>query len=388
MARRIIKKFKPEIIAITGSVGKTSAKEAIWAVIGDETVLKNEGNYNNEIGIPLTILGLRASSSTKIWISNIFKSFSKVIFAKRYYKTIVLEMGADHPGDIKYLTSFIKPDIAVVTAIGPAHLEFFGSIENVACEKMKLAEMVSREGTAVLNFDDKRIKDGAGRLKANIISYGTTPERDLFASDINLMRSGVNFKLHYRGTIVPIHLNLLGKSQVLAALAAIGVGISLGMDLVAISEKLLNYSPPEGRGNLIEIKDLLIINDTYNANPMSMVAALDLLDEIGKVEKKRRVAILGDMFELGKNELAEHEGVGEYAFQKADYLIAVGERGRKIEEGARKGGMEGDRLIWVRSAGDLLGKMKNFIKPDDLVLIKGSRAMKMERVIVFLKKEF
>jgi len=387
-SQRILKKFNPEIIAVTGSVGKTTTRDAIYAVISKKfKTLKNEGNYNTEIGIPLTLFGLKGGKSLFAWPVNLCCIILKSIFQRSYFEKVILEMGADHPGDIKYLTSFIKPKISIITNIGPAHLEFFKTIGGVVKEKGRLVEALGNDGYALLNWDDELVKGMSSRTRAHVFYYGTSPEADLWASDIRTDSSGVSFKAHWQGNVVPFRLNIFGRHNIYAALAAILVGIIFDMTLVEISQRLLEFRPPKGRLNIISGKDgILIIDDSYNANPASVSAALDSLKELSEIEgNKRTVAFLGDMLELGDFTKEGHLEVGAVAAKKVDRLVAVGEKSRFIAEGAERAGMARANIIWADSVEKILPEVSKIVSAGDAVLVKGSRRMRMERIVEKLK---
>lgn len=285
LSRRIIKKYKPVIVGITGSIGKTSAKEATYAVLCSHfNVRQNIKNYNNEIGVPLTIIGAETGSrSIVLWLKVFAKALSLLIkHDVNYPEILILEMGADKPGDIEYLVEIAPQTIGVVTKIGPTHLEFFGSVDEVAKEKQKIVTCLNKENFAVLNFDDALVMKMGKKVSAKVMTFGFEQGADVRAIEMSnrgqgLNTEGLNFKVQYQGSSVPMFLpGVIGSHQINAALVACAVGLSLGMDLIQISRSMANYHAPKGRMNLLlVIKNSLIIDDTYNSSPDAAKAAIE-----------------------------------------------------------------------------------------------------------------
>ena len=402
LARAAIKRFKPLIVGVTGSVGKTSAKEAIYFVLRKKyKVWRSVKNYNNEIGIPLTVLGMDHRGKNIFgWVGEITRSFLKIIVKGKYYPEIlVLEMGADRPGDIDYLTSITPPFIGIITAIGeiPVHVEFFAGPQEVAKEKSKLIQALPYNGFAVLNTDDGTVLDIKDRTKAKIVEFGFGKDADVVASNYeirikntrgeNSVPEGIVFKIDYRGKTVPIRLqNVFGKPQVYAASAAVACGLVMNMNLVEISDALAEYQSPPGRLGLVRgIKNSLIIDDSYNASPQAVHEALDLLESL---PAKRRIAVLGDMLEIGKYSEVAHRAIGDKAAKFVDLLFTVGPKARFIADEAMVRGIEKNARVLkqteVSSFDDSIEagkKLDGIIKPGDLILVKGSQSIRTERVV-------
>ncbi len=385
LAIKILKKYKPKIIAVTGSVGKTSVKDAIFIVLSKKfSARATIGNYNNEIGVPLSILGVESPGKSIIgWMGVLFYGWKMVVFNVDYPEFLVLEMGADKPGDIKYLTDFIIPDIAVLTAIGPSHLENFNSIEHIAKEKITLLKSLPKNGLAVVNYDDEYAKKIKESLKCEIITFGFSNKADAYASDIFMNTEnnrGLTFKLNYNGSSVPIRLNnILNKTQIYAALAAALVGLHLNMNLIQIAEALGHYTAPAGRGRLLlGVKKTLIIDETYNAAPASVIAALDALDNF---KKGRNIAVLGDMLELGEETIKGHEDVGAAAAKNVDYLFLYGDKVKFTAERAIKKGFDKKKLFVYDDIAQLGKDLEDLMEKEDVVLVKGSRGMHLEKVV-------
>ena len=415
LAKVVLKRYKPEIIGVTGSVGKSSTREAIFTVLSSEfNVRQSEKNYNNELGVPLTILGCKSANKSFLgWLIVIFKGLVLILFrSKSYPKILVLEMAADHPGDIKYLTSIAPCKVGVVTTVGEVHLEFFGSLENIVKEKQAIVTHLEKDGVAVLNADDKLVLGMQEKIKARVITFGFSPEAEVKAIEMalaglevggekmeegvtpesqwDLREWGVNFKLSYKGNVVPVFLpRVLGKQQVYAALAGAAVGLVYGLNLVQISKALENYKSPAGRMNLISgIKHTMLIDDTYNASPISTKAALDVVKEIALPAGSRKFAVLGDMLELGSYSEEGHKEVGKRIVESGiDFLVTVGRRALDIAEGAQDMGFDEDKIISYDDTTEAGLFLQKEIKSGDLILIKGSQGMRMERIVKELMAE-
>jgi len=397
LSKKIIKKYRPFVIGITGSVGKTSTKEAVFSVIRKQArVRKNEKNYNNEIGVPLTIIGATAGGKSIIkWFKVFFKALGLIFKeAKDYPEILVLEMGADKIGDIEYLLKFIPCDIGILTAVGPAHLELFDSVENIFAEKSKIITKLTNAHIAILNGDDAQIKDLKNQTKAKSYSYGFAEGNEFRATDPKVSYKngsvGMSFKLEYDGKTIPVFLsNILGKPQISACLAAIVAGKALNANLLDIIEDLRTYQQPKGRTNLIEgIKHSQLIDDSYNSSPVSSFAALEILAEIQIPEGAKRIAVFGDMLELGSYTEQGHQEVGEKAAQAGvDMLVAVKGKTRDILRGAIAAGLAEEKTFYFDNNHDAGIFVQNKISQGDLILIKGSQGSRMEQITKELMAE-
>jgi len=397
LATKILKKYRPLVIGITGSVGKTSTKEAIYALLrGHFKVRRNIKNYNNEIGVPLTIIGVETGNKNIFkWISIFFKALELIIVKdKEYPEMLVLEMGADKQGDIKYLVTLVPCDISVVTAISRVHYEFFKSLESIIEEKGEIVKHLRDSHIAILNSDDPNVMKMKDMTKAKVLTYGLAEYSTFKASDIKLSYKldevGTSFKLEYDGNTLPIFLpNALGPMQVKAMLAALAVGVSLKVSLLELIDDINKYQVPLGRTNLIKgIKNTLIIDDTYNSSPISSKAALDILKEALPKENGKRLAIFGEMLELGTYTEAGHREVGEKTAELGiDVLICVGEKTRDIIRGARNKGMSEDHVFYFSNNKEAGTFIQNRLHENDLVLIKGSQGARMEQITKELMAE-
>jgi len=402
LAIMTIWRYRPVIVGVTGSVGKTGAKEAIYNVLSEKfKTRRNIKNYNNEIGAPLTVLGSYLSPETTFsgllgWFRIFLISLFGIIYQRNYPEILVLELGVSKSDDMKYLMNFIPVKIGVFTAIGefPSHLEFFPEKGRLVKEKSLLIKSLPDDGLAVLNYDDLSVRQVGDDLpkKIKVIYYGFGQGADLKIENYELKIDdlekgdfGINFKLDYQGSFVPIRLiKVLGKHQVFAATAAASVGLFFNLNLVDISESLKNYYTLPGRTNLIKgIKQTWIIDDTYNASPLSVESALEILDELGSKssEQIRKIAVLGDMMELGVETEPGHRIVGEKVAKTADLLFTIGSRARFIADEAKQNGFNKDKIFEFSTSEQAGLPLQQEIQKGDIILVKGSRSMRLEKII-------
>lgn len=392
LAKIYLWRFRPQIIGVTGNVGKTSAKEAIGLVVGRiRRVRIGGGNLNNEVGLPFNIISGLADEYYESGGSLAFgiKAFFKAIFgffSSSYPEVLVLEYGADRPGDIKRLAAKYKPHIGVVTAIGqvPVHVEYFSGPEGVAKEKGRLVEALLPSDVAVLNFDDLAVLEMKEKTKAKVFTYGFGEGANIKISNFQLLifnekPEGVGFKVNYNESFVPFRLSgSLGQSQGYAAAAAAAVGAIYGMNMVDISEALTEYHGPKGRLKILQgIKNSTIIDDTYNASPLSTHLALETLRDL---PGGRKIAILGDMLELGKYTIDSHRETGNIVGSFINLLVCVGLRAKFIAEGAFNQ-MPAENIYKFETSEEAKLKVKELIREGDLVLVKGSQGMRMEKIV-------
>ncbi|MDD3778084.1 MAG: Mur ligase family protein, partial [Patescibacteria group bacterium] len=323
LAKLIIWRYQPKVVGISGSIGKTTAKEAINLVLEDKyRVRTSYKNYNNEFGLPLTIIGSKSPGKNYFaWLGVFIKAFCLLVYKnKKYPEILVLEMGIDRPGDMNYLTSIIKPQIAVITAVSYSHLEYFGSILNIKKEKQHLVEALSSSGLAILNFDSALVKEMKNIAKARVVSFGIKAENvDLKAQDViyNFEKglyelSGINFKLNSDGAVVPVAMkNVISEPAIYAALAALAVAREFKIPVLEAATKLRNFSLPPGRMNILPgIKHSFIIDDTYNSSPEAALSAISILGKMSIDSQAHKYAVLGDMLEIGAYTIEGHRLVG------------------------------------------------------------------------------
>ena len=352
----------------------------------------NKNRYKTDIGIPLAIIGTEGGGrSVGKWMSVIFLAIRMVIKKVEYPEILILEMGVDRPDDMKKMLEVVKPNIGILTNIGkfPPHTKYFKNAKHIAKEKSLLIKSLKKKDLAILNCDDEVIKDVLKSARSEIIKYGFSDDSAVKAGEIFSGNKkwkiesgliGMSFKISYKGTTVPFRLPYaLGRGQVYTALAASAVGIHFGYNLVEISEKLSNYRPLPGRMSLIKgMNDILIIDDTFNSNPASATSALETL---GKLDAVRKIVVLGDMLELGEYCERGHTEIGRLVPKSADLLFTYGKRSKIISEQAEKSGMKRDNIFHFNDINNLIKSLKSEIKSDDVILIKGSRAMRMERIV-------
>lgn len=399
-ARLILRKYQPKIIGITGSIGKTTAKEAIFHVLSKKfSVRTSFKNYNNEIGLPLVIIGSESPGKNLLgWLVIFFKVIYLLAWRdKNYPRILVLEMGVDHPGDMDYLVSIAQPQVGVVTAVSFSHLEYFGSLNNIKKEKQRLVESLDANGLAILNYDSEPVSDMSSVIKAKTTSYGIKSEADLMAQDIsyNFVRghyelSGVHFKLNYKGSIVPVFMkNVMSEPAVYAALSATAVGLGEGLNLVDIAAALSDFIPPHGRMNpLPGIKHSFLIDDTYNSSPEAALSAVQILSKVSIDQSAQKYAVMGDMLEIGAYAEEGHRQVGRAIHDSGvDILVAVGERARDFIRGAKDAGMEDEQVFYFDKPSEAGRFLQNRVKEGDVLLVKGSQGMRMEKIVKELMAE-
>jgi len=394
LAILILKRYHPLVIGITGSVGKTSAKEAIFSVLKNrEAVAMSQKNYNNEIGLPLAIIGSESAGRSLIgWIKIFVRAARLLLFKdKKYPRVLILEMGVDRPGDMAYLTAITRPSIGVITAISYSHLEYFGSVVNIKKEKQVLIEKLNKQGLAILNYDNAATREMAEVSKAKVLTYGLKTGADLQAQDIvynfsrgNYELSGLNFKLNYQGSVVPVFMdNVMSETVLYAALAAAAVGLYFKMNLVEIAAALKDFSLPPGRMNVLPgVKHTFIIDDTYNSSPEAAESALDILRRVKTDGSASKYAVMGDMLEIGHYTVEGHRLIGQKVVKgDIDYLVAVGEKSRDTVRAALEAGMRQDNVFHFGYASEAGKFLQDRLKAGDIVLVKGSQGMRMEKVV-------
>ncbi len=400
-ARRLLRKYHPTVVAVTGSVGKTSTRNAIAAVLGSKyRVRQPSDNYNNELGVPLTIIGAKSPGRSVLgWLGVFWKAMRQYPISNiQYPNLLVLEYGLDRPGDIKHLCGLARPDVGVLTAISPVHVEYFGTTERLIEEKGEIVRGVGIDGLAVMNGDDAnvmttrdmRAKDRHGNA-TKVVTYGFGEGCDVRGENYRVETDPIeiHFDLVIGDQRAPVALhNLLGRGQAYAALAAAAVGTHFGLSIDEIVAGLAGFKPQPGRMRPIPgIKGTLLLDDSYNAAPASMASALEVLRYFTPPEGARRIAVLGKMAELGRYSADEHRLLGLRAAEVADVLVCVGEEARDTRRGAMEAGMEDGQIETFANATEA-GRWLDFnVKQGDVVLVKGSQSARMEKVAKDLMAE-
>lgn len=353
-------RFHIPVVAVTGSNGKTTTKEMVASVMAHRwKILKTEGNLNNRVGVPQTLLRLNER-----------------------HKGAVIEMGVDNLGQTTRLCEIVRPTIGIITNIGPDHLEFFGTMDVSAQAKAEMLDLLPSDGVAILNADDSYYDYLAARARCRVVSFGFSSKADVRAVDLKSDgRNGTIFRLLLPGAVrhAAAHIRVQGDHNVTNALAAGAVGSILGLSRGVIAQGLSRFRPAAMRSQVRVSQGVKLIIDCYNANPASMKAAVQLLAQTGA--KRKRIAVLGDMLELGPNAAQMHEEVGGFVARHGiDQLVACGLLGRSLAKGAKQAGLDQAHILEVPDARAACAAIKTFVKPGDTVLIKASRGMKLELV--------
>ena len=390
-SRFVLWKYKPKVVAITGSVGKTSTKDAVYAVIsGISYVRKSEKSYNSEIGLPLTILGCpNGWSNPFVWLLNILKGFWLFIWPHKYPNWLILEVGIGKPGDMRYTASWLKTDVVIITSIGdpPPHIEFFDSYKNLVEEKSGLIKTLKKDGLLILNNDDEAVSEMKVKTKNRVMTFGFKDGSDIKGLSDSILYTdkgvpeGLTFRIDEAGNSLPVVIEgVFGRNHIYASLGALALSSCLKFNMLAAINSLKNYNVPPGRMRLLGgINDSLIIDDSYNSSPFACKSALKTLGEIKAIS--RRIAVLGDMLELGHHTEEAHKNIGKIAKENTDILIIVGPRAKKIKEGAIEAGMNTENIFEFLDSHEAGEFLKTFVQKNDFVLVKGSQGMRMEHAV-------
>jgi UDP-N-acetylmuramyl pentapeptide synthase len=389
-AKVLLRRHQPFVIAVTGSVGKTSMKDAIYSVLKvSYSVRKSQKSFNSDIGVPLAVLGLpNAWNNPFMWIKNLVDGFLIAFFSRDYPQYLVLETGVDRPGDMSKLTSWIKPDMVVLTRMPdiPVHVEYFATPEAVIAEKMQLVAALKPEGVVIYNHDDQNIERELATVRHKVIGFGRDLPTQFKASRDQIIYrddvpAGICFNLEHITSQIEVRVfGAIGLPLVYTYSGAVAVGVACGMTLEAAAVALNDHIPAPGRMRILKgIKGSVIIDDTYNASPTAVEQALSTLKELKHA--KRKIAVLGDMLELGRFSADAHEKVGSLAASTVDGLFTLGIRARKIAEGALENGLD-EEVIFQHEDVVRAGKeLQAYIKPGDVILIKASQGIRAEHVV-------
>lgn len=383
IARQLIAKHRPNIIGITGSVGKTSTRDAIYAVVSTAfSARKPYGNLNNEFGLPLAIIGKRSPGRNLLgWLGVFMKAYWQLWFG-RFPKVLVLEMGVDRPGDMDYLLSIARPNISVVTNIGISHYEYFGSQEAVLHEKGKIVQAVDSTGVVVLNGDNP----GAASLKewteAKVVRYGFDQQNEVrlqIQTEQFTVPVESKLEVHTPTQNLSVVIPAVGVPHLSSCGAAIAVGLYMGLPLDKIQKGLRNYRPVPGRLNILAgVKKTVVIDDTYNASPDSVREALQILR---RMPHQHKIAILGDMLELGDLSESSHREIGKLVAElNLDQLITVGEQAEFIADSAVLAGMNSEQIISFKDSEAAANHIRDELINESAILVKGSQGVRMEKI--------
>jgi UDP-N-acetylmuramoyl-tripeptide--D-alanyl-D-alanine ligase len=395
LARKTLKKYRPTVVIINGSIGKSSAKEAVFAVLSSKfSVRRNIKSYNNEFGLPLTILGFKSPKRNPFkWLSLFVKSFAQLHGHKDYPKVLILEMGVDRPGDMDYLLEIAHPDRAIFTTAGISHLEFFSSQRQILEEEGKGVKALSPQGYAILNADDAEIKKFSIGLQSNKIMYGKDPQANLLISNVQSHYSapqksfGTSFKLKFKETEAEVFLeNILGWPHVSASAAGVATGLSMGMSLDECIKGLKNYEPEKARMHVVSgMRGSYIIDDTYNSAPLSAKVALE---ELRHLPVARKIVVLGDMLELGSmSDQSHYEIADEVLKDSIDFFVGVGPQTKLTARRLKDLGFKPERIFSFDKSTDAIEQVKSLLSENCAILVKGSQGMRMERLVKGIMEE-
>lgn len=387
LARGILAKYKPTIVMVTGSVGKTSTKDALAAALAERFHLRaSEKSHNSEFGVPLTIIGAKNPwLDFHKWVRVLEDGFALMLLPSHYPKLLILEVGADRPGDVARILKMVTPDAVVVTRLPdvPVHVEAYSSPAAVREEEFAPAYALPAHAPLIISADDPHAKAMAARLHAKVVTFGFAKDADVRIDAPGVLEDagrsvGMRAKLTTASGSAPLTVTgAIGRPQLYAPAAALALARALGISDEEALRGLEKYNPPAGRCRLLTgTHDALIIDDSYNASPAAVEEALAVLSEVPHVT--RRVAVIGDMLELGRYSVAEHERVGKAAAGKVDMVIGVGVRARAIAEAARQAGLSEEQVRTYDDAFLAAEALKSVIGKGDAVLIKGSQGMRME----------
>lgn len=354
-------KFEIPFIGITGSVGKTTTRDMVYSAVSSKyNSLKNEGNLNNQLGVPLTLFELN-----------------------KEHECAVIEMGMSGFNEIEYLANIVNPKIGVISNIGLSHIEALGSQEGILKAKMEITTNFDETCTLIVNGDDKLLSTLKNKEHIyNLKTFGFNNDNDIYCEDFTMEEDSITFTCVINDNKEEIFIPAVGEHNIYNAMAAILTGMALEIPLKNIKEGLKNYKATKMRLDIVKDNDLTIINDTYNASPDSMNAALKILGRY----KERKVAILGDMFEMGEHAEYGHRLVGESAVGNVDLLITIGKDSKFISDEAKKLGLSSSSIYHFETKEDAINSLENLIQKNDVVLVKASRGMKLEEIVEYLSK--
>jgi UDP-N-acetylmuramyl pentapeptide synthase len=389
-AKLLLRRHKPTVIGVTGNVGKTTTKDAIYSAIRNSvSARKSEKSFNSEIGVPITVLGLHnAWGNPFLWIKNIIDGMFIALFSKKYPAVLVLEMGIDRPGDMERLTKWIKPDVVVLTRLPsvPVHVEYFSTPESVIEEKMRLVSALKPDGTLIYNHDDEIIQAQLPSVLQRRLGFSRylpsdftcAADKTVYSDDVPV---GMEFTITHAGDTYPLLIpGTIGTQHAYACAAAAAVADVLGVSLEEATTSMGDLRTPNGRSRLIPgIKSTMIIDDTYNSSPTACAQALETLREVRHA--KRRIAVLGDMLELGRFSSDAHAEVGAIAATSADLLLTVGVRARNIAQGALDAGMAEENILQYDDSTQAGRELQAMVQPGDVILVKASQGIRAERIV-------
>lgn len=389
LAQAILRKYRPLVVMVTGSVGKTSTKDAAAAVLAGRFHLRaSEKSYNSEFGVPLTIIGAKNPwENPAAWIRVFQEALALVLLPSHYPKLLVLEVGADRPGDLARILRFADPDAVIVTRLPevPVHVEAYASPQAVREEEFAPAYALTPGEPLIISADDPHAVSMAARLPAKVFTFGFADGADVRLTGFTFFEEGntcgMEAALDIEGATYTLRVpGALGRSQLYAPAAGIACALALGMSAGDALAAAASYVPPAGRGRILRGKEgALLVDDSYNASPAAVEEALSALALVPG--RSRRIAALGDMLELGRYSADEHARIGALAAQKVDVLVAVGSRSRAMRDAAVAAGMSEEQALWFGTSREAAEALSGMVAAADIVLVKGSQGIRMERVM-------
>lgn len=389
LAGAILRKYRPLVVMVTGSVGKTSTKDAAASVLAGRFNLRaSEKSYNSEFGVPLTIIGAKNPWENPIaWLRVFKEALALILFPNLYPKLLVLEVGADRPGDLARILRIADPDAVIVTRLPevPVHVEAYASPQAVRDEEFAPAYALTRGEPLILSADDPYAVAMAGQLEASVSTFGFADGATVRLTGYSYFEDddacGMEASIDIAGAAHTMRIvGALGRSQLLAPAAAVACALALGMSVEDALSGVTSYVPPAGRGRILPgAKGTLIVDDSYNASPAAVEEALTALALIPG--RTRRIAVLGDMLELGRYSAEEHARIGRHAAQSVSVLVAVGVRSRAMAEAARAAGLATDSVFSFDTSVEAGAMLEEFVREGDVLLVKGSQSVRTERVV-------
>jgi UDP-N-acetylmuramoyl-tripeptide--D-alanyl-D-alanine ligase len=413
LARAVIRKYNPLVVMVTGSVGKTSTKDAVAAALSENFfVRKSDKSFNSDFGVPLTILGVKNPwTHVFAWLKVFGEALALIFLPNHYPKLLVLEVGADRPGDLARILKIARPDAVVVTLLPnvPVHVEAYATPAAVREEEFAPAYALAPGMPLIFSADDQYAVKRAAPIDTHSYTFGIAEDADVRISDVGVwmakegsvdqssnavarirhsiplgMRATLHIKGHTYDLTVP---GAFGRSQLFAPAAAMAAALTLGVSAKEALEGLKSYAPPPGRGRLFQgKKDVILIDDTYNSSPIAVEEILYSLDLIPHAPRK--VAVLGDMLELGRYSVAEHARIGHIAKGLVDVLVTVGHRARAIGEAAKSDGMPEGCVHHFDTSLEAAAALEYILQEKDVVLVKGSQGIRMESIVRPLLADF
>ena len=395
LARAILLKYKPGIVMVTGSVGKTSTKDAIYAAVrGSFFARASEKSYNSEFGVPLTIIGAKNPWTNPVrWLKVFQEALALIMLPSHYPKILVLEVGADSPGDLERILRIATPAVVVVTRLPelPVHVEAYATPQAVREEEFAPAYALDAGSPLIISADDPYALEMAKSLPVRVITYGFAKDAEVHIGNPALIQEGGR----PTGMTAPVSLQsgkhtvtapgVLGRQQLYAPAAALAVGIALGISPEDTCKALEGYMPPPGRARLLKgIKGTTLVDDSYNSSPAAVEEALIALT---LMPHARKVAVLGDMLELGRYSMEQHERIGFFAAGAVDVVVGVGLRAKAVADAARSGGLAGDAVLHFDTAKEAAQALPDLVREGDVVLVKGSQSVRTERIVEALLED-